>query len=74
MFNNLLESKPKKERSTGGLVLSGVIHALVITAAVYGTLQAKEQLDKPKAEKVEFVEVKKKDDGGSGAERAKVRA
>jgi protein TonB len=28
---------------------------------VYGTLQAKEQLEKPKAEKVEFVEMKKKE-------------
>jgi protein TonB len=62
MFNNLIESKPKKQRSTGGLVFSGVMHALLITAAVYGTLQAKEQLEKPKAEKVEFVEMKKKDE------------
>jgi protein TonB len=35
---------------------------VLITAAIYGTLQAKEQLEKPKAEKVEFVEMKKKDD------------
>ena len=62
MFNNLLESKPKKQRTTGGLLLSGVVHAVLITAAVYGTLQAKEQMDKPKAEKVEFVEMKKKDE------------
>jgi protein TonB len=62
MFNNLIESKPQKQRSTGGLVFSGVVHALLITAAVFGTLQAKEQLEKPKAEKVEFVEMKKKDE------------
>jgi protein TonB len=62
MFNNLIESKPKKQRTTGGLVLSGAIHAVLITAAVFGTLQAKEQMDKPKAEKVEFVEMKKKDE------------
>lgn len=62
MFNNLIESKPKKQKTTGGLILSGVIHALLITAAVFGTLQAKEQLEKPKAEKVEFVEMKKKDE------------
>jgi protein TonB len=61
MFNNLLESKPKKQRSTGSLVLSGIIHAILGTAAVYGTLQAKEKLEKPKAEKVDFVEVKKKE-------------
>jgi len=62
MFNNLLESKPKKQRTTGGLILSGVIHAVLITGAVYGTLQAKESIEKVKAEKVEFVEMKKKDD------------
>src|SRR5215217_1104782 len=62
MFNNLIESKPKKQLTTGGLIFSGVIHAIIGTAAVYGTLQAKEQLDKPKAEKVEFVEMKKKEE------------
>lgn len=62
MFNNLIESKPKKQKTTGGLILSGVVHAVLITAAVFGTLQAKEQLEKPKAEKVEFVEMKKKDE------------
>lgn len=62
MFNTLLESKPKKQRSTGGLVLSAVIHVILGTAAVYGTLQAKEQLEKPKAEKVEFVDMKKKEE------------
>ena len=61
MFNNLLESKPKKQRTTGGLIFSGILHALIGTAAVYGTLQAKEKLEKPKAEKVEFVDMKKKE-------------
>ena len=62
MFNNLIESKPKKTRTTGGLVFSGIFHAVLGTAAVYGTLQAKEQLEKPKQEKVEFVEMKKKEE------------
>ena len=62
MFNNLLESKPKKQRTTGGLVFSGILHAVLGVAAVYGTLQAKEQLEKPKAEKVEFVDIKKKEE------------
>jgi protein TonB len=62
MFNNLIESKPKKQRTTGGLVFSGIIHALLGAGAVYGTLEAKEQLEKPKAEKVEFVEMKKKEE------------
>jgi protein TonB len=62
MFNNLIESKPKKQRSTGGMVVSVIAHALLITGAVYGTLQAKEKLEKPKQEKVEFVEMKKKEE------------
>jgi protein TonB len=62
MFNNLIESKPKKQKTTGGLILSGLIHALLITAAVFGTLQASQQLEKPKAEKVEFVDMKKKEE------------
>jgi periplasmic protein TonB len=62
MFNTLIESKPKRQRTTGGLIFSGVLHAILGTAAVYGTLQAKEQLEKPKAEKVEFVDIKKKEE------------
>src|SRR5438045_6395860 len=62
MFNNLIVSKPKKQRTTRGLIISGVLHAILGTAAVYGTLQDKEQLEKPKAEKVEFVEMKKKEE------------
>ena len=62
MFNNLIESKPTKQKTTGGLIFSGVVHAILITGAVYGTLQAKEGLEKPKQEKVEFVEMKKKDE------------
>jgi periplasmic protein TonB len=62
MFNNLIESRPKKQKTTGGLIISIVMHTILISAAVYGTLQAKEQLEKPKQEKVEFVEMKKKDE------------
>ena len=62
MFENLIETKAKNQKRAGGMVLSAVLHAVIITAAVYGTLQAKEQLEKPKAEKVEFVEMKKKDE------------
>jgi len=62
MFDNLLESKAKKQRSIGGTILSFVIHAVLIAGAAYGTLEAKQELEKPKAEKVEFVEVKKADE------------
>ncbi len=61
MFDNLIESKARKQKRTGGVVFSTILHAGLITAAVYGTLHAKEELEKPKAEKVEFVEMKKKD-------------
>jgi periplasmic protein TonB len=59
MFDNLIESKAKKQRSAGGIAASAVIHVVLITAAVYGTLHASDVLEKPKAEKVEFVTVKK---------------
>jgi protein TonB len=60
MFNNLIESRPRKEKTTGGTIFSVVFHTAVIGAAVYGTLEAKEQLEKPKQEKVEFVKMEKK--------------
>jgi protein TonB len=59
MFENLIETKPKKPKTVKTMILSVVIHAVLISGAVYGTLQAKEALEKPKAEKVEFVEMKK---------------
>jgi protein TonB len=59
MFDNLIESKASKQKRTGGTLVSAVVHAIIITAAVYGTLHASQELDKPKAEKVEFVQVKK---------------
>lgn len=62
MFDNLLESNAKRERRTGGTIVSFVIHTILIAAASYGTMQAKQELEKPKAEKVEFVEVKKADE------------
>jgi protein TonB len=59
MFDNLIESKARKQKRAGGVVASAVIHGILITAAIYGTLHASEALEKPKAEKVEFVTVKK---------------
>src|ERR1041385_1236536 len=59
MFDNLIESKAKKQRRAGGALASAVIHAVLISGAVYGTLHASEAFEKPKAEKVEFVTVKK---------------
>ena len=41
MFDNLIETKKKKERTLGGTIISVVIHAIAIGAAVYGTLTAR---------------------------------
>jgi periplasmic protein TonB len=59
MFNQLLESKPKKERMAGGTVFSVVLHTLLIGGAVYATARAGIKDDKAKAEKIQFVEMKK---------------
>jgi protein TonB len=59
MFENLIETKPKKPKTLKTMALSVFIHTVLIAGAVYGTLQAKEAIEKPKAEKVEFVEMKK---------------
>lgn len=61
MFENLIETKPKKPKTAKTLALSVVVHAVLIGGAVYGTLEAKEAIEKPKAEKVEFVEMKKEE-------------
>ena len=62
MFDNLIESKAKKQKRAAGALTSVFFHTFVIGAAIYGTLHAKEALEKPKQEKVEFVEMKKKDE------------
>ena len=59
MFNNLVESKRKKQRSPAGLFASFVLHAALTTLVVVAGGQAAEQFEKPKQEKVDFVEVKK---------------
>lgn len=59
MFENLIETKPKKPKTLKGMIVSVVVHTVLFGAAVVATLQAKEAIEKPKAEKVEFVEMKK---------------
>jgi protein TonB len=60
MFNTLLESKPKKERTLGQAITSAIVHSIIIGLAVYATAQAGQAaLEKPKEEKVEFAEIKK---------------
>ena len=59
MFNNLLESKPKKEKRGGGTVTSIVLHSIVVGLAVYATANAAIQNEKPRQEKIDFVETPK---------------
>ena len=59
MFNNLLESQAKKQKRLGGSVTSIVVHAAIVVALVVVTANAGIKNEKPKEEKVDFVEVKK---------------
>jgi protein TonB len=58
LLNNLLESKPQKQRSTGGAIASFVLHAAVLVFAIKATLNAG-QKEKQKEENITFQEVKK---------------
>ena len=63
MFNELLESKPKKQRSPGSAAFSVILHTVMIVGAVYATSRADEIVEAVKEEKVEFLEeVKPKDE------------
>jgi periplasmic protein TonB len=59
MFNKLLESKAKKEKMAGGTLFSIVLHTVLIGGAVYATARAGVKDEKSKAEKIQFVEMKK---------------
>ncbi|MEO7218286.1 MAG: energy transducer TonB [Gemmatimonadaceae bacterium] len=59
MFNQLIESKRKKKRSPGTTAFSIAFHAGLIGLAVWATANAAIKNEKPKAEKIEFVQVKK---------------
>ncbi len=59
MFNQLIESKRKAKRSPGTTAFSIGLHAGLIGLAVWATANAAIQNEKPKAEKIEFVTVKK---------------
>lgn len=61
MFNNLVESNPKKTRKSGGTIFSFIAHYGLILFVIYTSAQAATQDDGPKQEKVDFVEVKKEE-------------
>ena len=56
MFNELIESKPKVQRSPGATAFSVFLHTVLILGAVYATTQADEIANAVKEEKVEFME------------------
>ena len=59
MFNNLVESKAKKQKRAGGSFASVVFHVAVVVALVVVTKNSGLAKEKSKEEKVDFVEVKK---------------
>jgi protein TonB len=59
MFKNLIETNAKPQRSLGGTVMSFILHGGLIALAVVATASAGQQEEKPKDEKVEFVETPK---------------
>lgn len=59
MFNQLIESKPQKQKMAGGTLFSLIFHGTLIAVAVFLTARAGIADDKTKAEKIQFVEVKK---------------
>jgi periplasmic protein TonB len=59
MFNQLIESKPQKQKMAGGTVFSIVLHTVLIAGAVYATARAGVKDEKAKSEKIQFVEMKK---------------
>src|SRR5438552_6649703 len=59
MFNQLLESKAHKQKMAGGTMFSIVLHTVLIGGAVYATARAGVKDEKSKAEKIQFVEMKK---------------
>jgi protein TonB len=59
MLKNLLESKAQKQKRLGGSITSVIFHAAVVVALVIVTKNAGLSNEKPKEEKVDFVEVKK---------------
>ncbi len=62
MLNLLMESKRTKKRSFSGTLFSIVLHSAILFLAVYATAHAGGvKREKTKAEKVSFVEIKKKE-------------
>lgn len=60
MMNTLLESKPRRSRSSGGTIFSVVFHSAIVLFAVFATARAGEpEEDEDRQQKVNFVRMKK---------------
>ena len=59
MFNQLLESKPQKQKMAGGTLFSIVFHGSLLVGAIVATASAGIADDDTKKEKIQFVEMKK---------------
>jgi protein TonB len=59
MFNQLIESKPKKQKWAGATVLTTVLYSGLIGFAVYATADAGIKKDKTSNQSIKFVEIKK---------------
>lgn len=58
MFNNLIESKPVKQKSFAASIFSTVFHVAVIGASIYATANAGMEQEDEIVQKIDFVEVK----------------
>jgi protein TonB len=59
VFNNLIESKPTKQKSFGGTAISVVAHVVVIAASIFATANAGAKAEEEVVQKVDFIETKK---------------
>jgi protein TonB len=59
VFNNLIESKPTKQRSFGATTISLVSHVGLIALSIFATANAGEKKEEEVVQKIDFVEVAK---------------
>src|SRR5213596_2282410 len=59
MFNQLIESKSKKQKMAGATVVTTVLYGGLITLAVWATADAGIKKDKTSNQSIKFVEIKK---------------
>lgn len=58
MFNNLIESKPTKQKGLGASFVSTVFHVLIIAGSIIATANAGMEEEEEVVQKLDFVEVK----------------